>query len=165
MWKLLHPFRCVRRVTDLLYQDFLANGVRGVIFDLDNTLVEWSETDAPPDVLTWVAGLRESGIAACIVSNSGRRHHVESAAERMDIPWTMRAKKPLAAGLRRGMSMMGTSPETTAIIGDQLFTDILGGNSLGLRTFLVDPMSKREAVTSRLQRPLERLAGRGRRFG
>ncbi|MGH2425704.1 MAG: YqeG family HAD IIIA-type phosphatase, partial [bacterium] len=96
---------------------------------------------------------------ACIVSNNfaGR---VRTLAEHLHVPVVIGAVKPTPWAFRKAMKVMGTTPRETALVGDQLFTDILGGNLLGLRTILVDPLSAREFPTTMLVRRIERLVRR-----
>ncbi len=148
-------------MTDIDCDQLFAHGVRGVILDLDNTLTEWGNLEISTEVETWVLALRACGIAACIVSNAASTQRVRPVADRLNLPWITRAGKPLPLGFRRGMQRMGTTPDTTAVVGDQMLTDIFGGNSLGLLTVLVEPISAREALaTSLIQRPIERWLGR-----
>lgn len=136
-------------------------GIRGVLLDLDNTLTPWKSRDIAPAVVDWVRALAGTGIGACIVSNAATARRVRPVADALDLCWITRALKPLPHGFRRAMAMLDTDPASTAVVGDQLFTDILGGNRLGLFTVLVDPISQREALFTKLvQRPLERLVGR-----
>jgi HAD superfamily phosphatase (TIGR01668 family) len=97
-----------------------------------------------------------------VVTNAASTKRVQPVAEHLGIPWIIRAAKPLPRGYRHAMGLLGTTPATTAMIGDQVFTDILGGNRLGLYTILVDPLpNAREALITRMvQRPLERVVGR-----
>ena len=146
---------------DLDCAELAARGIRGVLLDLDNTLAAWRSMAIAPEVERWLGGLRHAGLNACIVSNAATDRRVRPVAERLGLPWVTRALKPLRRGFVRGMRLMGTTPDTTVMVGDQLFTDIYGGNRLGLFTILVDPVSRRDAFTTRLiQRPLERLLGR-----
>jgi HAD superfamily phosphatase (TIGR01668 family) len=140
-----------------------ARGIRGVILDLDNTIVPWGAWDVPSALGPWIAAARAAELRLCIVSNNGgaRVAHVAAA---LDLPAVTGACKPLRRALRRALGLMGTPAEATALIGDQLFTDVLGGNRLGLHTILVHPQSAREFPLTRLTRLAERLlAGRGRR--
>ncbi len=84
-------------------------------------------------------------------------------AAALGLPAVTGALKPRRGALRRALSVMGTAPETTALVGDQLFTDILGGNRLGLYTILVRPQSRKEFVLTRLVRRVERAVLGGRR--
>jgi uncharacterized protein len=131
-----------------------------VILDFDNTVLPWGSPTTPPAIEAWVRGLRAAGMAACIVSNnfSARVRRVGAA---LGVPVVGWALKPVPVGLWRAMAIMGTGRSTTALIGDQLFTDVLGGNLLGIYTILVEPLSTDEFPTTRLVRRIERLI-RGR---
>lgn len=136
--------------------DLRRRGIRGLIFDLDNTLIPWRDPDPPPKLVTWFAGLRRRGFAVTIVSNNGGRR-VELFSAALGVPALARASKPRRRGFRQAMELMGTSPAATAVIGDQLFTDVLGGNRLRAYTVLVTPVSRREFVGTMLVRRLEAL--------
>lgn len=152
----LVPYRYARRIEDVDPRALRADGIRGVILDLDNTIVAWNAPDPAPDVQRWVADLTAAGVRACIVSNNftGRARAV---AQRLGVPVVAGAIKPTPWAFRRAMRVMDTEPEETALVGDQLFTDVLGGNLLGLKTILVDPLSAREFPTTMLVRRIERL--------
>lgn len=140
-----------------------ARGIRGVILDLDNTIVPWGAWDVPQALGPWIAAARAVDLRLCIVSNNAgaRVAHIAAA---LDLPAVTGAWKPRRHALRRALRMMGTAPDATALIGDQVFTDVLGGNRLGLHTILVHPQSAREFPLTRLTRLAERLViGLGRR--
>ncbi|MDR7556499.1 MAG: YqeG family HAD IIIA-type phosphatase [Armatimonadota bacterium] len=165
LWRLLAPRHRVSGVAALSPALLRAWGIDAVMLDLDNTLVPWGADAPPPDVVAWLATLRQAGIAACLVSNSlsGR---VRRAARLLGLPVAAGRFKPSAAKLRRALAIMGTAPARTAMVGDQLFTDVLAGNRLGVPTILVAPLSPREPWRVRLVRALERrvlaaLAARG----
>lgn len=132
-----------------------SRGIRALLVDLDNTLVMWRYGQPGPQEVAWVQSLRSAGIEPCIVSNS-RPHRVFACAKALQIPAVADAAKPFGRAFRKAMALLGTSPSETAVIGDQLFTDILGGNRLGLYTILVIPVSERELMWTRLVRRLER---------
>lgn len=166
--RLLTPFRPQRIVRRLEELDCLALkqlGLRGVMLDLDNTLAPWRSPDIPPMVAAWVACLHAHGLRGCVVTNSGTPERVRPIAERLGLPWITHAKKPLPSGFRRGMRLLGTLPHETAMIGDLLTMDVIGGNLLGLYTVLVEPMCcRREHLcTKLLQRPLEKVLHRALR--
>ena len=157
----LRPHRLKGNVLELDCRELRERGICGVILDLDNTLTRWRSIDIAPEVVEWIDGLAQAGMRACIVSNAISFRRVKVVAERLGLPWISRAVKPFPQGYRRAMTLLQTTPDTTAVIGDQLFTDILGGNRLGLFTVLVEPLYPYEAwTTALLQRPLERLVGR-----
>lgn len=151
----------MKRLVEIDCDELVSRGMRGVLLDLDNTLTGWNSMVIAPDIERWIGALRQAGLTACIVSNAVTARRVRPVADRLGLPWVTRACKPLRRGYLQGMRLMGTVPDTTVMVGDQLFTDIFGGNRLGLLTILVDPVSNREPLhTCLLQRPLERLLGR-----
>lgn len=152
----LTPDRAVGSVADLDPDVLVGGGIRGIILDLDNTIVPWGEAAPPPFVRDWVRRIRSAGIRSCIVSNNSRIW-VAQVGEILSLPVVGWALKPLPFGFLRAMAMMGTRPRETALVGDQLFTDVAGGKLLGLRTILVEPLSVREFPTTRLIRRIERL--------
>lgn len=100
--------------------------------------------------------LGAAGLAGCIVSNNFSLR-VRQVGTLLGVPVVGWALKPVPLGFWRAMAIMGTRPATTALIGDQLFTDVLGGNLLGMYTILVEPLSQDEFPTTRLVRRIERL--------
>jgi len=161
MFVKLHANQVVRCLHEIDLSELAARGVRGVLIDMDNTLTPWRSHSISPEIELWIGKLHELGMSACLVSNAATVKRVRPVADRLEIPYVTRAAKPLARGFRKGMKLLKTTPETTAMVGDQVFTDIYGANRLGIYTILVDPMSSKEALITRmLQRPLERLIGR-----
>jgi putative phosphatase len=133
-----------------------ARGIRGVILDLDNTIVPWGAWDVPHALGPWIAAARAVDLRLCIVSNNAGARVAHLAAA-LELPAVTGAWKPRRWALRRALGMMGTGPDATALIGDQVFTDVLGGNRLGLHTILVHPQGRREFPLTRITRLAERL--------
>ncbi|AOT72904.1 YqeG family HAD IIIA-type phosphatase [Geosporobacter ferrireducens] len=132
-----------------------AKQIQGLIIDIDNTLVEWDKKYASDAVKAWLQKLQEIGFSICLVSNN-TEDRVVVFNEALKLPAIHRARKPRRDPFRKAMKIMGTTPETTAVIGDQLFTDVLGGNRLGLFTVLVVPLEGREFWWTTLVRKVER---------
>lgn len=152
------PRKRVRAVTDVTLQELKDLGIRGVILDLDNTLAEWHKEDISPSVLAWVKGLQDAGLKVCLLSNSIWSKRSERVAARLGCPNVRQAKKPSKGGFRRALQAMGTEARHTAMAGDQMFTDILGGNRMGIYTIMVEPIHPREFFyTKYVSRPPERL--------
>ncbi len=142
---------------DLLVQ----RGIAGVIVDMDNTLAPWRSTEVPAAHIAWVQAALARGLKVCILSNAGSDKRVKPAADLLGISFITKACKPLSIGFLRAAKILNLPVDKIAIAGDQVFTDIWGGNRLGIFTILTSPLSSREAViTLILQRPLERLLGR-----
>lgn len=157
MLKKLYPCLYVSSVLEIRPSLLKNLGLKGVIFDLDNTIVRRDSLTVSPDVLQLVAEMRREGFKMGIVSNNSRRR-VEAIAAEMDMPAVSRAVKPLTGPFRRALRLMGTGPQETALVGDQIFTDILGGNMAGLYTILVVPMQGKEFWGTKLiNRRLEKM--------
>ena len=137
---LLRPSLRVAAVQDIDLALLAERGVKGLIFDLDDTLVRAMEPHAHPDIVLWLDGVR-ARFAAYIVSNNMSHQRVVVASEHLGLPYLSRARKPSRRSLRVAVEAMALAPAQVAIIGDQLFTDVLGGNRLGAMTILVDPLS------------------------
>lgn len=135
----LRPRRYVESLVGIDPAGLAADGIRGLVIDFDNTMVPRRTQEATDELVAWLERVGASGIAVCIVSNNfGTR--IVGAAERLGLPVVTRAAKPRAKAFQLGMQAMQTAPSETAVIGDQLFTDVLGGNRLGLATILVIPL-------------------------
>lgn len=154
----LTPTHIVESVDDLKPVLLRADGIEAIIADLDNTLVPWRSFNVPPPVLGWLHDLDAFGIRICIASNTHFPKRLHALADSLGIPYVGGVKKPDIEGLQRCMDVMGSSVANTAMFGDQLFTDILAGNRLGVRTILLRPgLSSHELITTRFLRVAESL--------
>lgn len=157
MLKNLYPRMYVPSILEIKPGLLKSLGLKGVVFDLDNTIVRRDSLNAPPEVLQLLLELREEGFKMGIVSNNSRRRVGAIAAE-MDLPYVHRAVKPLVGPFRRALRLLDTDPGETALVGDQIFTDILGGNLAGMYTILVVPMEGKDFWGTRLvNRHLEKI--------
>ncbi|MDI6799499.1 MAG: YqeG family HAD IIIA-type phosphatase [Actinomycetota bacterium] len=129
-------------------------GKKGLLIDLDNTMVARNENGTSKELKDWLIGLKERGFLVCIVSNNWKLR-VSRIADELSLPLVARATKPSKAAFLRGMKALGTVPCQTAVIGDQIFTDIYGGNRLGLYTILVVPLSGHELFHTKILRRIE----------
>ena len=127
-------------VTHISPKALAEKGVRLLLADLDNTLVPYRVTEPSRAVRQWRDALAAEGIALFLLSNSRKPGRPHSFAQKLDIPCIGHAGKPKVGGFQRAMARMGAAPEETAIVGDQIFTDIWGGNRAGVLTLLVHPI-------------------------
>ena len=156
MFKYLYPNQFVQNIHQINLHQLTERGIRGIIADLDNTLVPWNDNAFFPEVLEWIKEVKESGFKVCIVSNN-LSERGEDLAKALDVPAIWRAVKPRRGAFRKALTIMDLKPAKVAVVGDQIFTDILGGNRLGLHTILVLPLDRREFIGTRLVRQLEKL--------
>jgi len=152
----LYPKAFVSSLVGISPDFFTKKGIRGLILDLDNTIIPWRAGDVGPETEELLKSFRESGLRLCIVSNALDKR-VTGLLEPLGVPWVSRAAKPRRKPFLKALKILDTLPEETAVVGDQLFTDILGGNRLGLYTVLVVPMSKKEFVGTKLVRIVEKI--------
>lgn len=117
-----------------------ARGVRLLLADLDNTLVPYGVHTPTQPVRAWKQALDQAGITLFLLSNSRKPGRAQRFAEALGVPYEGHAGKPKVGGFQRAMARMGAAPEETAIVGDQIFTDIWGGNRAGVLTLLVHPI-------------------------
>ena len=123
-------------LTDLTSEMLLARGVDFLMLDFDNTIVPYT-TDIPTDeMLTWIRTMQASPIRICVVSNT-KKPRVRIFCETYSIDYVMRAGKPFHRGIRECLSRYGLKTEQAALVGDQIFTDVLGANTAGLTSVLV----------------------------
>ncbi len=155
MIKILQPRLFLTSIFDLDLPSLHARGVRGLIMDLDNTLVGWNRPDMTEELSNWLKGARDQGFKMCIVSNN-MVDRVEQFANLAGVMAISKAAKPRRRSFTLAMKKMGSTPKSTAVIGDQVFTDILGGNRLDLYTILVHPIDSHEFWTTRIVRRLEK---------
>ena len=106
-------------------------GLRGIIVDLDNTCCAYHQPELAPGVQAWIAAARDRGFAIVMLSNNFSER-VAAVGAQLRIPTVANALKPLPFGFLRALRLLGTSRATTVVIGDQLFTDVLGAKTLGL---------------------------------
>jgi len=147
----------IERAVDFDPEVHLPTPRKGLILDLDNTLVPWGTEDVSPEVELWVASMRERGIKMMILSNStsGR---VMRLGKRFDMPHISGAGKPFGPGYEAALRRLDLPREAVAAIGDQLFTDTLGANRAGISSVLVKPLAKRDFIgTIIISRNLERF--------
>jgi HAD superfamily phosphatase (TIGR01668 family) len=158
MLELLCPQLYLSSVYALDAARLRARGIKGIIMDLDNTIISWGDytrdTEKHARLQAWFDDLRQAGFQLCILSNN-RGKKVTDLAAGFGIEIVTSAGKPRRTAYLRAMRELGTRAETTAMIGDQVFTDILGANRLGLYSILVVPLSRREFILTRLVRLAE----------
>ncbi|EFM12704.1 HAD superfamily (subfamily IIIA) phosphatase, TIGR01668 [Paenibacillus curdlanolyticus YK9] len=158
MFERLLPNLRLNSVYDLDIEALARQGIKGIITDLDNTLVGAKEPLATPRLVEWLNKLRERGFKVVIVSNNNETR-VSRFANPLGIPYIHAARKPANRAFHRAFELLALSPEQVVIMGDQMLTDVLGGNRLGVYTILVPPISPRdEGIMTRVNRFIERIA-------
>ncbi|WP_017327016.1 YqeG family HAD IIIA-type phosphatase [Synechococcus sp. PCC 7336] len=144
--------------TQLPAEVLIRRGIRGVILDIDNTIVSAAEPDASPEVKAWLVQMGNH-FPIWLVSNNWNTRRIRRIAADTDLPYINRAIKPSRRALRRAIAAMDLPPEGVAIVGDRIFTDVVGGNRLGLLTVFVDPLCSRRRPRCSFERTFSLLWG------
>lgn len=161
---MLRPDAYADSLSSVPLDDLAASGVRGIIVDLDNTLVGYGEDACSPHDAAWVARAIGSGFRVVLVSNNFS-DRVRRIGEALGVPAIPNALKPLPTGFLRALALLGTGRRATVVVGDQLFTDVLGAKLCGLRSILTHPLVARDWHGTRVLRFFERLVLGPRRPG
>lgn len=127
-----------------------------IIVDVDNTIRHYGRTELLSGVLNWVDSMKRCGIRLAIASNNFKKN-IKPVANMLDIPYVSFSFKPLPIGLRKAAKILGVDNENIAVVGDQFFTDVIGGKLQGFKTILVEPLSKEKGFFWRFRRNLENI--------
>jgi uncharacterized protein len=157
---MLRPDLMVASVHQVDAELLTSLGVQGVMVDLDDTLLAAADEALDPSIDVWLAGLRDAGFPVLILSN-GEPRRVALVARRLGIDAMALSGKPFTRAFSRALARLGTPASATAMVGDQLFTDVLGANLAGMRSILMQPLSPGKLPHTRMVRHLERMILRG----
>jgi len=153
---MLFPKKKVHRVTDISVGYLRKQGVRGLILDIDNTLTTHDNPIPSDGVAHWLNTMRENDIKMIVLSNNhGPR--VEPFAKILGLDYISEGKKPLTDGFKRCASALNLQKQELCIIGDQIFTDVLGGNLYGCHSILVEPIQPESTRFFRFKRAMEKI--------
>ncbi|MUV39563.1 uncharacterized protein JNUCC1_03441 [Lentibacillus sp. JNUCC-1] len=155
MFKYFLPNEHVKTVFDIQPEQLIEQGIKGIITDLDNTLVPWDVKNATDEVIAWLHQMEAAGIKVTILSNN-KLERVKVFSEPLGTPYVFSARKPLKRAFKQVARKMELRKEEIVVIGDQLLTDVLGGNMAGLYTILVVPIVKTDGFFTRFNRKVER---------
>jgi len=131
--------------------------IKGIIVDLDNTLVAWGKKEVSQRIIDWVKEAKRLEFKLCIVSNTNSKR-VAEFAKIFNIPYHSKYFKPFSIAFNNGLKILDTKKSETVVIGDQIFTDIWGGNRLKLLTILVAPIAKKDSLGTFLHRNFEKIS-------
>ena len=154
--KLLYPDLYLDTIYDIDLELLKQKGINGIITDLDNTLVGWDVKEYDDRLRAWVEEVKSLGLKICIVSNNSAAR-VNDFANKTGLYAISSAKKPRKKAFKQALQSLELNSKEAAVIGDQIFTDILGGNRMGLYTILIIPISQKEFIGTKVVRRLEKI--------
>jgi len=155
MFQNFYPGEYVDSTYRIDFRGLYEDGYRGIIFDIDNTLVPHG---APADdkAKKLFVQLKKLGFSCCLLSNN-KEPRVKMFYDEVQVPYIFKAGKPKSLGYENAMEIMGTNKKNTIFIGDQIFTDVYGANRTGIRTILAKPIDPKEEIQIVLKRYLEKI--------
>jgi uncharacterized protein len=157
MFRVFTPHYRVHRIWELTPERLRQWGLCALLLDVDCTLTRYRQMEALPEVIVWIEQVRASGVRLCLVSN-GMGERIAEFAKRLGVPCVAKAMKPLPWGLWSAVEKLGAPPSQTAIVGDQIFADVMAGRLAGIRSILVEPIHpEEEPWYTRLKRFPERI--------
>ena len=151
---IIYPKGYFNKITDITYEYLEFNNINGLILDVDNTLIDYYE-NLSEETIEWVNLLKDKGIKMCILSNSNKLDKVKRVAEKLDIEYIHFGMKPFKRGFTRAVDILKIEEKNIAVIGDQIFTDVLGANRMKMYSILVDPIKEKDIFITVLKRPVE----------
>lgn len=155
MFEIFRPNAVVESLETIDVFDLRKKGIKGIICDIDNTVLPWDKEKPQASVVNWIQQARGQGMQVVLLSNA-LPSRARSLSQELNIPARAQAMKPTRRGFRQALGSMGLTAKEVAMVGDQLFTDVLGGNRMGMYTILVPPLGEKEFFSTRFLRCLER---------
>ncbi|WP_430612242.1 YqeG family HAD IIIA-type phosphatase [Enterococcus sp. DIV0876] len=131
------------------------HGIKGVLTDLDNTLIAWNNPDGTQELKSWLLEMKNAGIPVVVVSNNNNER-VARAVAPFELQYVHRALKPFSRGIKQGYQMLGLKKEDVVMIGDQIMTDVKAANGAGVRSILVKPVISTDSWKTQINRAAER---------
>ena len=152
---LLKPNIKLHGITDITVELLKQHDIKALLLDVDNTMSTHHGTVLTDGLMEWIAKMSDSGIKLMVLSNS-KRFRIEPFAARIGLPFISLGCKPLPTGYLRGVKALGEKRKNVAIVGDQIFTDILGGNIVGVKSILLTPIKLEDGWSFKIRRKLEK---------
>ena len=154
---ILYPKFYLKSVKEISIELLRNNNIKALILDVDNTLID-IDRNLIEGAEEWCESLKKQGIRICILSNTNREEKVKDVAKRLEIPYINFAKKPFKRGFYRAQKLLEIEKtEEIGVVGDQLFTDIIGANRVKMVPILVQPVDKRDFWYTKIKRPIENI--------
>lgn len=156
----LCPSVSVFSIQDIDPEELYRSGKRLVLLDVDNTLLPWKSESLPPASVAWIESIKRAKLEICILSNTRHQARLDRIAKKLGVPYLRGKFKPNPAMYRQAMESYSVRPDQTIMIGDQLFTDVLGANRCGIEAIWVRRMSRKEFIGTKFSRIGERIVRR-----
>ena len=165
---LFDPSFYYEKVIDIEVCFLTRNNIECILLDIDDTIAQHDSAALIPRFKSWLREVLDSNIKVVLVSNN-YKNRVQFIAKRLNLPFIYSSFKPTPLGIIRALKMISGDKDRSVLIGDQIFTDILGANIYGIKSILVDPVSVKKSFISRIKRwaenPIRRNLKKSKDFG
>ncbi len=151
---IIYPKAYFGKVEQITIEFLKRNQIKALILDVDNTLIDYHR-QISEEVIRWAKEIKCQGIKLYILSNTNHKEKVEEVAKQIQVPYKNLAKKPFKSGFLKVQKILNENAENIGVVGDQIFTDVIGGNRCKMFTILVDPIDKKDFWYTAWKRPLE----------
>lgn len=154
--KNLKPDLVYKGVQYIDLKDLKNKNIKGILLDIDNTLIDYTKT-LSDEIVKWIDEAKAQGFKLCILSNSNKLEKITKVADKVELEYISFAKKPSKGGYIRAAKLLNLENQNIAMVGDQLFTDVLGANKVGMLSIYVEPINKKEYWYTKWKRPIESM--------
>ncbi len=155
MLQKLYPDLYIESIFHLPIDLLKKKKIKGLVFDIDNTLAPYDVQEPSPMVIEALKRLLDEGFRICLLSNNTKKR-VGEFNKKLGLRYVCWGVKPLKPGINKAMALIGTKTSNTAIIGDQIFTDVWCGRRIGVFSILVKPMVDRDQIFTKVKRGIEK---------
>lgn len=154
---ILYPQLYLEDVTKITIELLKKHNIKALILDMDNTLLDYGH-NILEGAREWIEQMHKDGIKTCIVSNSNKKEKLKSLSQKVGIEdYVLFAMKPFKKGVKKAIKILNEKNENIAVIGDQIFTDIIVANRCKMFSILVEPIKEEDVWITRIKRPIEKL--------
>ncbi len=150
----IYPDAYFKKVEDINVEFLNKNKIKALLLDVDNTLVDHTQKMAE-SVIKWAKELKGQGVKLYVLSNTNDKQKIENIIKKIEVPYQLFSMKPLKRGFKKAQKALGEKSENIAIVGDQIFTDVIGGKRCNMYTILVDPINEKDFWYTAWKRPIE----------
>ncbi len=151
---IIYPDVYLKSVQDITIQFLREKNIKALILDVDNTLIDYN-SELKSETIKWAKELKMQGIIMYILSNTNKVEKVKMVADKLEVPYKLFAQKPFKKGFLEVKKEIEMESANIGVVGDQIFTDIIGGNRCKMFTILVDPIGKKDFWYTAWKRPIE----------
>ncbi|MGX6961810.1 YqeG family HAD IIIA-type phosphatase [Vagococcus xieshaowenii] len=150
------PTWMLEAIYQLTPEQLAKHQIKGILTDLDNTLIAWNNPEGTDELRQWIATMNQAGINVIVVSNNNPER-VQKALESLQLDFVANAMKPFSKGIKEGVEKLGLTAHEVVMVGDQVMTDVRASNGAGVRSILVKPIVNTDSWKTQLNRAMEKV--------